>query len=274
MNLKALLILLLTALILSTNIAFSEFKIDSVNVLFYNIQKDGTVSVRESIKFFVIGNYEQQLYKSGFGKNDLSFWATATNLTSISLHVNPNMVEISDFRITPQPLKSCGSTACVGELILEYVTTPSYNKTNGALAQESGIFKTENPRPRTVRYTLNQRALSFTTNEYGDVILDKYINFIIELPQNSVIYKVNPEPVNYEKDTQRLSWSDTMLVKFTLIFEVEDSISKEVTSFFSGIFFMVENALRGPHGVAIIIIIVVLLAAYLYLKSVRPTKKS
>lgn len=257
---------------LISQLTFGEFKIEGVDVLFYNIQKDGTVSVRESIKFFVLGDYEQQLYKSGFGKNDLSFWATTTGLTYVKLHVNPNVVEITDFRITPQPLKNCGSSACRGELVIDYTASPSYNKTNGVLTFDTGVFKTEIPRPRTVRYTLNPTALSFTANEYGDILLDKYVTFTVELPRNSIVSKLDPGPIDYEQGATTLKWSDMILVRFALIFEVEESISKEVTSFFSNIFLVVENALRGPHGIAIISIVVVLFATYLYLRSVKSKK--
>jgi hypothetical protein len=260
--------------IMLSNLTFAEFRIESVDVIFYNIQKDGSVSVRESIKFFVIGDYEQQLYKSGFGKNELAFWSKATGLKEVKLHVNQNAGDIKEFRIIPQPLKKCNSflNLCHGEIILEYIFAPYYDKTNNTLIPNTGIFKIETPKPRTIRYTLNQKALAFATTENGDSRLEKYETLTIELPKNSVVYKINPEPEGYNKETKVLRWSDTMLVRFSLVFDVEESISNEVTEFFSRLAVTVKNALEGPHGTATIIIAVVLLSAYLYLKSVRPKK--
>ncbi len=272
---KTIFAVLLFIFLFLPSISFSEFKIESLDVLFYNIQKDGSVTVTESIKFMVIGDYEKKLYISGFDKNDLSFWATSTRLTDMKKHVNDAIVDVKELTVTPQTLKDCSImfNRCRGEIIINYIASPYYNKTTGKALAKTGIFTIENPKPRTVGYSLNPAALAFTTTQEGDILLDKHVILSIQLPENSAVYKISPEPENYAKDMKLLQWSNMMLVHFSLIFEVEYSISMEVAEFFSLVFKSVESIISGPQGIAIVIIIIILLAAYIYLKSIRRSKK-
>lgn len=262
---------ILLALLLFAAFSYANFQIESVDIVLSNIDRDGSVHVRESIKFFVIGEYEQALYKSGFNKNELSFWATTTTLKEIRLHVDTNKVDINDFRLIPQPLRSCDPfrKLCHGELVIEYKASPYYNKSNEEPVAGSGIFSLSKYKPRTIRYSINPDALAFPKSESGDIMLDKHTSLIIELQPGSVVYDINPLPNDYEEGSRSMKWTDTMLIYFTLVFDVEQSLAAEVTEFFSKSFATIESGLHGPEGIALILIAAILLGSYLYLKSFR-----
>ena len=270
--------------LLFSNAVWAEFVLESVDVVVNEIQPDGSVKVRENIKLIIKGEYSQALYDngySGYSNNDLSFWSTTTELKDVKRHINPAKTSIEDFTLSPQPRKKCSPVQeiCHGELILEYCARPSYNTTNDkeVAIEGTGLFGTENYKPRTIKYTLNPEALSFTTTDQGNIILDENVKFIVRFPDGTVVTKANPLPEDVEGDTlgrmTELSWGDMVLVKFTLEFEVEKSLEEEVSEFFFGFVELIDSAATGVYGFAILILVVIIVGGYLYINAAKRRKE-
>ncbi|MDD5339685.1 MAG: hypothetical protein PHV13_00365 [Candidatus ainarchaeum sp.] len=262
----------LAALLLFITVANADFLMEQVDVTVSDIKPDGSAHVHESIKFLMFGNYSQSVYDSGMTSNDLSFWSTNVGLKDLKLHVNTAKVDIRDFRLRPQPRTRCNPIqgVCHGELILDYLAYPSYqgNTTMEPLAG-TGLFTVEKYKPRTRRYTLNPSALSFTTTPEGNVILEQMVHLTVNPPQDSVVTDVNPQPADFAVQlpahVDSLSWTDIVLVKFSLIFSVEDSIEKEVADFLSGITGSFTRTLSSPYGPSLIAVVLILAGSYLYI---------
>ncbi len=265
-------------LVLSSN---AQFYFESTEVTVSNIQKDGSAKVHESIKLIMIGDYAHALYDTGFEKNDLSYWSATTELDEVKLHMNPSKLEIKDLRLRPQPRKKCNpiERICHGELLLDYYIHPLYNQSGEMEVplKGTGLFGVESYKPRTTRYTINPGALSFTTTEQGNIILNEDVSFTIELPEDSVVLDINPFPEDGETALParigRLSWTDAILVKFTLIFDVEESLGEEVSTFFLDIITQISGAVSGPHGFALVVLVVIILGSYAYINASKKKKE-
>ncbi len=260
------------ALLLLVSLSYAEFIIERVDVTLSDISGDGSVRVHENIKFIMKGEYSISIYDSAISSNKLSTWTTSTGLKEMKFHVNPSLVNIRDLRLRPQPRSKCNPIAetCHGEIILDYGAYPSYEG-NGSLepVPGTGIFTITKSKPRTNRFTINPKALSFTDTPEGTVILEEHNYLTIQLPQNALLLDVNPFPsdasIELPANVEELSWSDIVLVKFSLVFDVEEGIDKEVSGFFAGIAQGVRDVLSGPQGIPLIVIVVVLVASYLYI---------
>jgi hypothetical protein len=266
----------LAALLLLIAVAHAEFLIEKVEVTISDIQPDGSAKVHESIKFLMFGNYSQSVYDSGLTANDLSFWSGSVGLKDMKFHVNTGKVDIRDFRLRPQPRTKCNPIqgVCHGELILDYRAYPAYHdNTTLEPVPGTGLFTVEKYKPRARRYTLNPAALSFTTTLEGNIILDETSYLVVKPPEGSVVTDVNPQPEDFAAQlpahADSLSWSDAVLVKFSLVFSVEDSIDKEVADFLSGITVSITRALSSQHGLALIAVIAILGGAYLYVTTAK-----
>ena len=107
---KVLFLLLISIALVS--LVTAEFNLDQLDVTIKDVKSDGSARVRESIRFFINTPYDTAVYENGFNKNDLSFWANATGINDVRLHVDPNKVDIQNFRILPQPRK-CNPFECL-----------------------------------------------------------------------------------------------------------------------------------------------------------------
>jgi hypothetical protein len=258
-------------LLLLFSIANSDFLIERVDVTISDIKADGSAKVHESIKLIILGNYSNSVYDSGIASNEISFWSTNTGLKDVRFHVNPAKVDIRDLRVRPQPRTRCNPIQgiCHGELILDYLAFPSYNNTTMSPAPDTGLFRIEKYKPRTRRYTINPEALSFTTTPEGNIILDERVFLTVELPPDSVTLDVNPMPTDTNillpAKVGSLSWTDIVLVKFSLIFDVEDSIDKEVSDFFSSIGRWISDAIFGPQGLSLLALVAILIGSSAYI---------
>jgi len=262
---RALFLLLLATLI------HADFLIERVDVTVSDIGTDGSAKVRENIKFVMFGDYSNSVYDSGISKNDLSYWSSSTALKDVKLHINAAEVDIRDLRIRPQPRTKCNPIQgiCHGEIILDYMAHPSYNNQTMEPEPRTGIFTVSKYKPRTRRYTINPAALAFTTTSDGNVILDEDVYLTINLPSDAVTLDINPQPTDSDirlpAHVGSLSWTDIVLVKFSLIFDVEDSIDKEVSDFFTGIFRGAGDAFSSPQGYALAGLVAVLIASFIYI---------
>lgn len=262
---------LILLLVLAASI-HADFLIERVDVTISDINADGSAKVHESIKFVMFGNYSSSLYDSGISNTELSFWSTNIGLKDVKFHVNPAKVDIRDLRLRPQPRTKCNPIQgiCHGELILDYRAFPTY-KDNQTFDMESGtgLFTIEKYKPRTRRFTINPAALSFTTTPEGNIILDDNVYLTINPPDAAKVLDINPQPtessLQLPSSIESLTWTDIVLVKFSLVFDEEDSIDKEVTDFFGGIFLGTSRLLGGSQGPAVIALAAVIIGSFLYI---------
>jgi hypothetical protein len=279
----------LLAVVLLFSFAYAEFRLERADVAISNINKDGSVKITENIKIIAAGTYEQEKYKAGINNNDLSTWAALTGLADVKMHVNPALVNIRDFTLRPQTLKRCDPLLdiCHGELIMTYSAYPYFNKTSGEQTKGTGIFTIDAYKPRTTKYTLNVNSLSFRSTQPAAkntssesptsenfVILDRNVYLKIIFPSNTLILDLSQTPENMDiriptASVSELEWTNTVLGQFSLVFEVEESLDKEVVEFFSSIPKKLQDVLFGVQGMAIVAIIAILLASYIYLKSME-----
>jgi hypothetical protein len=263
----------LLILLLLSSLIHAEFLIERVDVAMSDIQDDGSAKVHESIKFIMTGNYSTSVYDSGMTNNELAFWSTNIGLKDVKFHVNTANVDVRDLRLRPQPRTKCNpiQELCHGELILDYLAYPSYHDTLGKLEPVSGtgLFSVENYKPRTKRFTINPASLSFTTTTDGNVILDKNVFLTIKPPSGSMMLDLNPRPEYFTAElpahVESLSWTDIVLVKFSLQFDVEEGIDKEVSDFFAGIMNSISGTLSGPQGLPLVALVIILAGSYLYI---------
>ncbi len=246
----------------------AEFLLNEVIVTIYDIKPDGTAKVSESVKLIIKGAESQSDYDNGFSSNDISFWSSVTKVPDVKYHVNPAKVAINDLRVLPQPRKKCNpiQEICHGELLIEYETGPI--KSNGSATPGTGLFNVEQSKPRTTRYTLNPDALSFLTTPQGNILLAENVNLVLRLPEDAVLKELNPRPEGIpagQKSVTEIKWRDMILVKLAVVFEVEETLEKEVSGFFYDTYAMFNSMITGEYGWALIAIIAIVVSSYVYI---------
>lgn len=268
--------LLFAALLSILSTPFAGFELRQLDVTII-VNDDGSAKVTERMQMLVTESYSISLYNSGLSKNDLASWSTITELPNLRTHLSRQNVDIRNFRLRPQPLKQCNSLLdmCHGEILLEYDAYPYYEKNDSVTVRlpATGVFNVDYYKPRTIRYILNPKIFTFETTEGGDSILKKEETLRIILPENSMVYEVNPFPdgtaIRLPQKMNELSWNNVVLTQFTLIFEREEGVDMEITNFFNSIRDNITTIIFGKDGMAVVFIIVVLFGSYLYLKNVK-----
>jgi hypothetical protein len=256
--------------------AFADFTLESVHVTITNIQPDGSAQVAESVKFLVRGNLSKSLYDSSLKTSGgLSLWSSTIGLSDVKQHVNPAVVVITNFGLQPQPRTGCNPflDTCHGELKMAYSVKPVYNNT--VPIDGTGLFTLDDYKPRTIRYTLNPNALSFTPSEGGNTLLGPEVWLTLELPQGSRLVEVNPSATSVQDapEGKMFSWNDMVLARFSVVFEVEESIDKEVGAFFTNAFQNFQATLNSQHGIAFLVILAILVGSYVYITIAKKKKE-
>jgi len=266
----------LFAFLLLLSLAGAEFILESIDVSVNDIQPDGSAAVRENIKFLVKGNYSKALYDSGLKTtDDLSFWTSNTGISEIRQHVNPAVVLIGNFRLQPQPRSGCNPflDTCHGGLVISYTVRPVYG--NSGLTNGTGLFFLDDYKPRTTRYTLNPAALSFTPTEGGNLLIASNVKFSVKMPQGSSVMEIDPEPSESFDSPQgkTLSWTDMVLVRFSLVFDVESSLGKEASDFFSDTILRFQDTASSSYGISFLIMLGILLGSYVYINVAKKKRE-
>lgn len=265
---------LLVALLLLSSLAFADFQMKGLSVS-VKLNENGTASVTESMDFVVFGQYSMQLYESGFNNNTLTGWQQITNISDIRTHISAKYADIKPILIRPQPLDKSLSAQDVwyGQLIMSYDAAPYYER-DGSPVNGTGVVLMDSYKPRVTRYTLNEKVFSFERTNSGDIKLSDTTTLAIEPPQNALLFYVNPITRNMHNSTfptqsVPLSWSGLTLVQFSVVYEVEQSLDREVLSFFSGLQNNVLSSLVSAEGFAAMALIIILVASYFYLRISR-----
>ena len=84
---------------------------------------------------------------------------------------------------------------------------------------------------------------------------------------------INPAPTELSGsipgNVKKLMWNDMVMAKFALTFEVEESLDKEVTEFFTAMLDNFQNMLNSQHGLSLIAIIAIIIGTYIYVNTAK-----
>lgn len=257
-------------LIMLLSLSAAEYSVTAMDVVI-EVNEDGTAEITENIYLLITTDYHISLYKTGITQNDLASWSTLTGLSNVRYHVDNRYVDVSNVVVRPQPVSRCNPLAdlCHGELSITYKVGP-YMDSMGNPVNETGLFTADSYKPRTTKYTLNSRAIRFEESELRDVILGKDQRLTFLIPAKATIIEVTPLPEDVSKeeirDAKSLSWENTVLAHFNIVFEKEESLDEEVLGFFLDSRNTFNSIVSGPEGPALIVLILIMVGAYLHLQ--------
>ncbi|MFH2105878.1 MAG: hypothetical protein ABII22_01345 [Candidatus Micrarchaeota archaeon] len=270
-------------LIIIATTSFATFTFNKVEVGIGDIGKDGSARINEKIRFTITGDEDRQSYESGINRNELSFWFNVTGVKEIQYNIDTSRIAMEELSIVPQPINDnrCNvyQKACIAEIWIQYIAKPKRDS-DGIPVSETGIFTLEKYKPRTTRYTLNDKILLFTTTDKNQTIIDKNHIVIIELPKGAIIKTPSDlkpmgtglENEKFPMSLEQVVWTNTPPANPVLVFETEETIYSEVSGFFRDSFQKVQNTVYSNEGMAIILILIILFFSYFYLNSVKPKK--
>ena len=260
--------------------ASANFILQSISVTI-EAQKNGDAHIVEKISMFLDSQDSVDLYKSSLGISDIASWRSRIGLSDIRFHVSTAEVGIVNLRIKPQPVERCSTFdgTCWATMILDYTATPLYNKTERI--NTTGVFFLEQGRPRTTRYSINPQAISLKRTDSGDILLDPYVTLTIIIPSDSVVESLQPIPSDLAdtvqppfKGVSTFTWKNAILPKFELVFTREDTLESEIIQFFNNYSNRLTSFFLGPEGLALVVIILVVVASYVYLNTVEKKHKA
>lgn len=257
------------------SIAFAEFQFRSLDISI-TINEDGSANVKETIELIAFGEYSMQLYESGYKNNTLAAWQELTNITEITTHLSRITTDIKkNLIVRPQPLQKSPSGLKVwyGKIIVEYPVYPYYDE-KGKPLPYTGVIIMEKYKPRTIRYTLNERAFNLPRTESGDIKLGEGVTLSLIPPPTAQIINANPLPadmynVQFPTYSKTVTWSALTLIQLSLVYEVEQGLDKEVVEFFTELRQNISISLSSREGIAALTVILLLVLAYFYLKLSR-----
>ena len=274
--------IMLFALLLLPSAAHADFSMRSLSV-FVNINLDGSANIDEQLEMVINGSQSRDLYDATRASySDLTTWKTTTGLAEMRHHVTRAKAEVTDLRIIPQAIERCNSFlgTCYATVVIDYKMPASQNG--------SGLIQVDRYKPRTLRYSLKQDALSFEQTKTGDLILPTGTVISIAIPQNAekIFFSTVPtslagEPeedfkydstsnTRYYIGTRRIfKWSGNALSKFQFTYEVELPLETEVVDFFVDSQTSVSDTIFGPQGLAALFIILTAAASFYYVNRIN-----
>ncbi len=261
-------------LLLLCTFAFAEFKLQATDIS-VKIAEDGSAVVEEKLDLIAYGQYSMQLYESGYNKNTLASWQELTGISEIKTHLSARGVDIRNIVIRPQPLQKSksGLEVWYGQIIIDYIALPVYDK-SGNVVNNTGIVLMDKYKPRTTRYTLNINAFDFDRTNTGDIKLGEETYLSITPPANAMLTYLNPitqdmHDTRFPAQSRTLKWNGLTLVQFSLTYEVEQSLDKEVVEFFSRLQESMRTSLVSTEGLAGLAIAAIIVLSYFYLRLSR-----
>ena len=270
----------LFALLLLAAIPRADFSSKSLNVMI-NINPDGSANVEEQLDIIMNGTASRELYDTTRTVySDISTWKDRTQLPEMRQHISRAKADMSDIRITPQPVERCNSFLgiCHALFIVDYKVIATQNG--------SGLVKVERYKPRTARYSLQQEALSFEQTKTGDLLLPAGTQISISVPSGAekIYFSTAPSDIAAEEGGKLLydsstnlryyvgakrtfTWQDNTLSKFQFTYEIESPLEDEVIAFFSDTQNATTQLLFGPQGIAAFIMIAAGALTFYYFNS-------
>jgi len=254
------------ALFLLLPFSSADFSMKSLSVL-ANVNMDGSVNVEERLEIVIDRQSSRELYEvTRSAYSDLATWKNRTALSEVRHHVTRANAEIENLRVTPQAVERCNSFMgiCHATIVMDYSVPASQNG--------SGLIRVSRYKPRTMRYSLAQDALSFEQTKNGDLLLPAGTTITIALPPQAKKIYFSAPPQNLEQgatyryDSQTnlryyagpirsFTWGGDTLPKFEFSYEIESPLEDEVLEFFTSAEKNLVGFMLGPEGAAALFII-------------------
>jgi len=275
-------VLSLFALLFLAGMPHADFSMKSLSV-FVNINLDGSANIDEQLETAINGTSSRELYDATRAAySDLTTWKNRTELAEMRHHVTRAKAEVTELRIIPQAIERCNSFlgTCYATVVIDYKIPATQNG--------SGLIKVDRYKPRTLRYSLKQDALSFEQTETGDLILPTGTVISMAIPQNAEKIFFSTVPTNlagepeedfkydstsntryYIGNKRIFKWSGNALSKFQFTYEVELPLETEVVDFFIGSQNTVSDLIFGPQGMAALFIILTAAASSYYMNKIN-----
>lgn len=244
----------------------------------FKVSADGSAHATEEMRLFMDEKASVELYDSGIAlRGDITSWKVLTNVPEVRYHVDSSKVTIKNEVIRPQPKDACNPQlgTCYGTLVIEYDVYPI--ALEGDTKKGTGIVTLEHYKPRTTRYTLNPKSISFEISQTGELVLPEHSQLKISIPADSVITNSEPKPALKEeigngavKEESRIEmgWNGrTTLAGFNLVYVREESLSTEVIEFFQGIERQALSFILSLEGFAFLLVAAVAGVSYVMLKN-------
>ena len=269
-------------LLLLAGMPHADFSMKSLSV-FVNINLDGSANIDEQLEMVINGSSSRDLYDTTRAVySDLTTWKTRTELLEMRHHVTRAKAEVTELRIIPQAIERCNSflSTCYATVVIDYKIPATQNG--------SGLIKVDRYKPRTLRYSLKQDALSFEQTETGDLILPTGTVISMAIPQNAEKIFFSTVPTNLAGEPEEdfkydstsntryyigkkriFKWSGNALSKFQFTYEVELPLETEVVDFFIGSQNTVSVLIFGPQGMAALFIIITGVTSFYYMNRIN-----
>jgi hypothetical protein len=274
--------LALAALLVLAGLPHADFSMKALSV-FVNINLDGSANIEEQLEIVINGTSSRELYDATRATySDLTTWKNRTLLSEMRHHVTRAKADVTDFRIIPQAIERCNSFlgTCYATVVIGYRVSAEQNG--------SGLVGVDRYKPRTLRYSLKQDALSFEQTQTGDLILPAGTVISIAIPQNAekIFFSTAPtnlaggpdEDFKYDSSSNMryyvggkriFKWSGNALSKFQFTYEVELPLETEVVDFFVGGQTAVSDLIFGQQGMAALFLILSAAASFYYLNRIN-----
>lgn len=270
------------ALLLLAGVPHADFSMKSLSV-FVNINLDGSANIDEQLEVAINGTSSRELYDATRAAySDLTTWKNRTGLPEMRHHVTRAKADVTELRIIPQAVERCNSFlgTCYATVVIDYKIPAEQNG--------SGLIKVDRYKPRTLRYSLKQDALSFEQTATGDLILPTGTVISINVPANAEKIFFSTVPTNLAGEPEEdfkydstsntryyigkkriFKWSGNALSKFQFTYEVELPLETEVVDFFIGSQNTVSALIFGPQGLAALFILVTAAASFYYINNIN-----
>ncbi len=256
--------------VMMLSLAYSAFTTTALDMT-VEVNEDGSAEITEEIYLLITTDYHISTYAKGLTQNDLASWSSLTGLGDVRYHVDNREVDVQNVVVRPQPVSRCNPLAdlCHGELKITY-RVAAYADKDGEPVNNSGLFIAEQCKPRTTQYALNSGALSFEKSDLGDVILGENQRLTFVFPEKATLIEVCPLPEGENKEDmgklKELTWENTVLARFGIVFEIEQSLDAEVLQFFLDAREWMTGLVSGPEGPALVVLALIVIGAYIHLQ--------
>ncbi len=246
--------LVTSMLMLLPSIANASYTVKNLNVTI-TLNTNTSASVTEILSMSISNESVNQYSTNRAALNlTLSGWQQLIGPLLVEHVINPNS-SIYDFKFLPGPVVSQNGQHNANMIL-------AYDVKNVTFVSQIA--------PREFQYRFNPKVFNFEHGVSGEV-LNPNASLNIILPQGGTIVSVYPIPdvpvfafANQYKNVTAISWLyGEPLSKFTLVFDIRQSIPAEVEGFFSAIY--VE---LGIFTYVIIAGAIILLILYIYRKAI------
>jgi len=254
---KVLLLSVLALLAVMIQPVHAYFNVTYINVTVMP-ELNGSAHVTETYNLYITGPSVNQYnsYRQAINFT-ISSWQQALGISTLTEHIINPKSSIYGFEFLPGPLQYSGTSATAQLLMSYYVN-------NVTIINETA--------PRKFDYSFNDYVFNFAHTASGTALpADARLNIII--PKGAKVVSAYPLPDypptsfigNYTGKTEFSWYSQEPLSKFTFSYIVTQSLGDEVMSYFSRIYSSYALVLY-----ALLVILVVGVVAYLYIKVVNP----